>query len=253
MATYVEKFAGYIADVPKVIFKRCDGKKFLFDELTAATVTPQINTTEINAGWSLFPVAVLPGQSTFEMNITSGKFDADLFAMANKTDYADNAEYALPTAERHEIDSNHQITLIETPIAGSVAIRGMEEVDTAPSKLGEFQVNAETKKVTFYETEEGTIEVIYDYVKEAEEAIITNKESAIGEATAIWPVYGSGDDCTESSIIGYYVVKVFRARITTVPGLDTSYKSAATFNFVLSALDAKRNDEGCYSTAYFKK
>lgn len=64
MATYVEAFRGYVADVPKVIFKRCDGRKFLFDELTAATVTPTINTTEINAGWSLFPVAVLPGQST---------------------------------------------------------------------------------------------------------------------------------------------------------------------------------------------
>ena len=33
MATYVEKFAGYIADVPKIIFRRCDGKKFIFDEL----------------------------------------------------------------------------------------------------------------------------------------------------------------------------------------------------------------------------
>ena len=47
-----------------MIFKRCDGRKFYFDELTAATVTPTIQTTEINAGWSLFPVAVLPGQST---------------------------------------------------------------------------------------------------------------------------------------------------------------------------------------------
>lgn len=54
MATYVEKFGGYVADVPKVIFKRCDGKKFLFDELTAATVTPTINTTEIKfQHWSL--------------------------------------------------------------------------------------------------------------------------------------------------------------------------------------------------------
>ena len=26
---------------------------FYFDELTAATVTPQVNYTEINAGWSL--------------------------------------------------------------------------------------------------------------------------------------------------------------------------------------------------------
>jgi hypothetical protein len=53
MATYVEALKGYVADVPKVIFKRCDGRKFLFDELTAATVTPQMNPMEINAGWSL--------------------------------------------------------------------------------------------------------------------------------------------------------------------------------------------------------
>ena len=252
MATYVEAFRGYVADVPKVIFKRCDGRKFLFDELTAATVTPTINTTEINAGWSLFPVAVLPGQSTFEMSITSGKFDADLFSMANATEYEQNNAYELDTSERHEIDASHQITLLETPVAGSVSIRGMEEVESNPD-AGEFTVDASTKKITFNEAEVGTIEVVYATLKSVYEAIITNKEAAIGEATAIWPVYGSGDDCTESSIIGYYVVKVFRARITTVPGMDTSYKSAATFQFTLSALDAKRNDEGCYSTAYFKK
>ena len=173
--------------------------------------------------------------------------------MANATDYQSNANYAMPTSERHEIDANHQITLLETPIDGSVSIRGMEEVDTAPTKAGEFQVNAETKKVTFYETEEGTIEVIYDYAKAVQEAIIDNKSSAIGEASCVWPVYGSGDDCSESAIIGYYIVKVFRARITTAPGFDSSYKSAATFQFTLSAMDAKRNDEGAYSAAYFKK
>ena len=252
MATYVEKFAGYIADVPKVIFKRCDGKKFLFDELTAATVTPQMNPMEINAGWSLFPVAVLPGQSTFEMSITSGKFDADLFSMANATEYAENQTYAMPTVERHEIAQSH-ITLLETPIEDSVSIRGMEEVDSQPTETGKFYVDYENKTINFNSAEEGTIEVLYEYEKAVYEAIIDNKSSAIGECSCIWPVYGSGDDCTDSAIIGYYVVKVFRARITTVPGMDTSYKSAATFNFVLSALDAKRNDEGAYSSAYFRK
>ena len=48
----------------------------------------------------------------------------------------------------------------------------------------------------------------------------------------IW--YGSGDDCSEAGVIGYYIVKVFRARITQVPGMDTSYKSAATLTEMLS-------------------
>ena len=115
-------------------------------------------------------------------------------------------------------------------------------------------VKIDGKKITFSGDDSiDFVDVVYKYVKEVQEAIITNKESAIGECSAIWPVYGSGDDCSESSIIGYYIVKVFRARITTVPGLDTSYRNAATFNFELTALDAKRNDEGAYSTAYYKK
>ena len=145
----------------------------------------------MNAGWSLFPVAVLPGQSTFELSITSGKFDADLFAMANATDYkiADGgteeghtARYALPRTERHDIDANHQITLLETPVEDSVFIRGMAEVDANPA-AGEFVVDATTKKVTFNEAETGTVEVIYDSLIDAYEAVITNKEAAIGEAS----------------------------------------------------------------------
>ena len=132
-----------------------------------------------------FHVAVLPGQSTFELSITSGKFDADIFSMANATEYVENATYAMPTSERHEIASN-KITLNETPIEGSVAIRGMTEVDAAPTEAGTFQVDG--KDVKFSSGEEGTIEVIYDYEKSVYEAIIDNKSSAIGEASCIWPV-----------------------------------------------------------------
>ena len=47
MAQYVKEFNGYIADVPKMFFKRCDGHVFVFDELTQASVTPNIQYTEI--------------------------------------------------------------------------------------------------------------------------------------------------------------------------------------------------------------
>ena len=172
-----------------------------------------------------FPVAVLPGSSTFEMNFTSGKFDADLFAMANKTEFSQNSNYELDTSERHEPDANHEIELLQTPVADSIYIAGMEATDEQTVASGKYKVDG--KKITFSADDDiDFVDVIYAYVKEVQEAIITNKESAIGEAAAIWPVYGSGDDCTESSIVGYYVVKVFRARITTIPGMDTSYKSA---------------------------
>lgn len=49
-STYVEKFGGYVADVPKMFFRRCDNRVFKFDELTQATVTPNIQTIDIQAG-----------------------------------------------------------------------------------------------------------------------------------------------------------------------------------------------------------
>lgn len=256
MATYNANLRGYVADVPKVIFRRCDGHAYAFDELATATVSADIQTTDITGGWSLFPLAVLPGASTFTLNFTSAQFDTDLFSMANKTaagDYQTNANYEMDTKERHTPDQNHQITLIETPVAGTIFIAGLEEVTGSGTiTAGKYLVNG--KQITFSADDDiDFVDVIYKYVKEVKELIVTNKESAIGEATCIWPVYGSGDDCSQSDIIGYYIVRVFRARITQIPGMDTSYKSAATFTFELQALDAKRNDEGCYSTAYWKK
>ena len=53
MAVYAKEFGGYIADVPHMWFRRCDGRTFYFDELTQASVAPQTNFTEVNAGWSL--------------------------------------------------------------------------------------------------------------------------------------------------------------------------------------------------------
>lgn len=166
-----------------------------------------------------------------------GQFDADLFAMANKVVYEQNTGYALDTQERHTPDANHQIDLLYTPIEGSVFIAGMEPITTQSGTVtaGHYLING--KKLTFSADDDiDFVDVIYQYspyadatqdekaagLKTVYEAIVTNKESAIGECSAIWPVYGSGDDCTESAIVGYYVVKVFRARITTIPGLDTS-------------------------------
>lgn len=56
MSTYIAAYKGYIADVPRVWFRRCDGRIFYFDEITQANASPNVQYTEINAGWSLFPM-----------------------------------------------------------------------------------------------------------------------------------------------------------------------------------------------------
>lgn len=251
MATYVDAYKGYIADVPEVWFKRCDGKIFHFDEVTQASVNPQTNFTEVNAGWSLYPVAYLPGQSTMEISMTSGQFNADLFAMANNRNFAQKEagnEYTTFVTEHLTVDdTDHSVTLTKTPVADSVYVRGLNEGTTTT----DFTVSG--SKVTFADTTQtGEVEVSYETtIADAQVIEIDNKAAAIGEAIMKWPVYASGEDCTDSAIKGYVLMKVYRCRVTTMPGFDTSYKSAATNAVTWSAMDAKRDDGAVYNIAYY--
>ena len=140
---------------------------------------------DINAGWSIFPAATLPGQSTFEMSLTSGEFNAELFSMANKEEYA-NDDFAVPQTEWLTLDANKQLTLKHTPIAGSVSIKGMEEASTAAE--GKFTVT--DNKITFDDADvtTDTIEVSYDFNEKMEQILIDNKSSAIGECVLEYPV-----------------------------------------------------------------
>lgn len=254
MSTYVKAYGGYIADVPRLWFKRCDGRIFYFDELTQATVTPQVNYTEVNAGWSLYPVAYLPGQGTFEMQITSGKFEADLFAMTNATNFVENTAYRMPMTETLSVGAENKVELAHVAVEGSVSISGMEETDGEVA-TGKFKVTADGSKttVTFFAGDiADTVTISYEYNETVQEANIDNKSSAMGEAVLKYPVYGSGDDCTDSSIIGYLMMRVYKARVTAQPGLDGSYKTASTYQFTLAAMDAKRPDEATYSIAYIR-
>lgn len=200
----------------------------------------------------MFPVAYLPGQSTFEMNVTSGKFEADLFTMTNATNFEENTEYETPITERLVVAEGLTVTLTNEPIEGSVSIPGLVLGESAAA--GTFAASGTT--VTFAEGDAAvgdTIAVSYMFTQTVQEANIDNKSSAIGEAIMVYPVYGSGDDCSESAIVGHVYLKVYRARITGQPGLDGSYKTASTFQFTLSAMDAKRPDEAVYSLAYVRK
>lgn len=304
--TYVKSFNGYIADVPKMWFKRCDGSVFYFDELTDASVTPNVEYMDVSAGWSVFPVAQLPGQSTFEMSITTAKFDADLFSMANATKFeekdfevpitetlkikkiagteADEDEGVQATQDQYYVELSHAAATATVdskfnPGGTSVSIRNLTSVaskdDLAADKFfyeyiagnpGDESTEATEESirvwlgstegettVNSYEIAEGKeIVVSYRYINKAMVTEIDNKSSAVGEAVLVYPVYASGDNCTESSIIGHVYMTVYRARFTQMPGLDGSYKSASTYQFTLSAMDAKRADDACYSIAYIE-
>lgn len=196
----------------------------------------------------------LPGQSTFEMQITSGKFEADLFAMTNATKFVENTKYEMPMTETLSVTGENKVELAKKAVAGSVSIAGMTETSDEVA-TGTFKVEESGDKtsITFFAGDiADTVVVSYMYEETVQEANIDNKSAAMGEALMKYPVYGSGDDCTDSSIIGYVMLRVYKCRVTAQPGLDGSYKQASTFQFTLAAMDAKRADEACYSIAYVR-
>lgn len=215
------------------------------------------------------PVAQLPGTATFEMSITSGKFQSDLFEMSSGVNFATNATYEKPVVEHLTPSAEGKIVLSHVPAATSISIAGLEEVASSTALTsGHYKLDPSDdtgKTVMFYigdstanppvpgDVDTGTqIEVIYSYVVSAEEAKFDNMESTMGEAIAEYPVYASGDNCNSASIIGYLYVRIFRCRATQKPGFDSSYKNAATFSIMLAAMDAKRDDRKAYSIAYIQ-
>ena len=157
------------------------------------------------------------------MQITSGKFEADLFVMTNSTQFTANATYQMPATEVHTLTQAGTCTLANTPVANSISITGFHETASTPTAgSGEFKI--ENKTLTFApEDVDGQITISYMYETTAQEANIDNRSSAIGEAVLVYPVYGDAADCNiQSSIIGHVIMKVYKARITAQPGLDGS-------------------------------
>jgi hypothetical protein len=194
------------------------------------------------------------------MSCTSGKFEADLFVMTNATKFEENTAYEMPATERIDLAADAVEFELARKLAEDkdgnpiISIAGMELGDAAAAGVFTVDNTGDKAKITIVAGDLGDHVVVnYSYIETVQEANIDNKSSAIGEAIMQYPVYGSGDDCTESAIVGYVNLKVYRARVTGQPGMDGSYKSASTYQFTLSAMDAKRADEAVYSIAYVAK
>ena len=255
MANYVKEQNGYVADVPNVYFKRCDGKLFYYDELTAASLTPNNENFEITGGQGLYPLAFIPSGNSLEAQFTSAQFNMNLFEMANATSAVEEADFLRYKSTLVDVSTNAASIRDASVIATSVQINGLTLTDEAP-KSGEFkaQVSDGSLNLTFFagDIADGTtIRIMYQATEAATTVdVLTDSASARGELTMEWPVYSSGTDCTESSTKGFVVATVYRARITTLPGFDSSYKSASTNSITMSALDPKRADKKMYSVRW---
>ena len=71
-----------------------------------------------------------------------------------------------------------------------------------------------------------------------------------GECVLKYPVYKSGNDCSENNIKGFVIIKIYKAYIKERAGFDSSYKRAHQFRLSLEALEAGRKDGSNYAIAF---
>lgn len=126
-------------------------------------------------------VAVLPGTSSLEASCTVANFTTELFELAEAVDMEEDATLEQYVTEILEPAGGTTLTLGQTPVAGSVSIRGLE-ADT------DFTVTGTTVTLTEATTAE-TVTVSYRVlVTGGSKMVIDNKSSAVGTAYFKYPV-----------------------------------------------------------------
>lgn len=252
MALYVPEYEGYIADVPNLLFERCDGKRFYFDELDSFSATQNANVLTINGGQSNFPLAQIDTDKTFELTFGSAKFTLAMFEMANAADIHKN-DIGVLDGGLYEVEAGLKITLPFETQENSIYIAGMEQDSTAAAGKFSVAVTAATAQadgatvITFVAddvTAGDTVLVTYRrrVVNGQVVDINSNSTTARGSVSVLWPIYSSGTDCTEASQKGQLILEISRVRVTALPGFSNSYKQNSVNEITVSAMDPKRAD-----------
>lgn len=128
MAVYMEKYDGYIADNPNIDFERCDGTVFSYDEVNTSSMSNTSNALTITGGQGNYPLAYIETDKAQEFTFASSLFTMDMFTMANAVK-AIEGDVGTQETKRYEVGSGLKITLPFEVQAGSVKIRGLEEVE----------------------------------------------------------------------------------------------------------------------------
>lgn len=195
---YIEKYDGYIADVPNIEFIRCDGTVFAYDELTSASMTAGHNMITITGGQGNFPLAYIDTDSTLELTFESAKFQTEIFEMANGVSTV-TGDFGAFESNRYDVETGLKVTLPFEVQTGSVYVRGLEEASSGAA--GKYTVAITTSAaavdgetvITFYEgdvTVGQTIRVGYKrrIIDAAKVPVLTTSTTAKGELWSHWPL-----------------------------------------------------------------
>jgi len=195
---YIEKYNGYLADVPNIEFVRCDGTVFAYDELNSASMTAGHNMITITGGQGNFPLAYIDTDSTLEFTFESSQFTLEIFEMANGVTQ-EAGDFGMLESNRFDVETGLKINIPYEVKEGSVVIRGLTEDSAAATgkyKVTITQSGADTDGKTVIEFYEGdvtvgqVVRVAYQrrVVGSSKVPVKTTSTTAKGSLFAHWPL-----------------------------------------------------------------
>lgn len=257
---YIEKYNGYLADVPNIEFVRCDGTVFAYDELNSASMTAGHNMITITGGQGNFPLAYIDTDSTLEFTFESSQFTLDIFEMANGATQ-EQGDFGIFESGRYDVETGLKINIPYEVKEGSVYIRGMTEAQAAAA--GKYAVAitaaaAATSGKTVITFNSGdvtvgqTVRVAYQrrVVGASKVPVKTTSTTAKGSLFAHWPIYSDGTSCADAAVKGILHLYVPRVRVTALPGFSNSYKQATTTSLTFAAMDPKLGSKQMYDLVF---
>ena len=257
---WIDKYQGFMADVPDITFIRCDGTAFSYDTLTSASMTHNHNTITITGGTGSFPLAYIDTDSSLEFTFECAEFNLDIFEMANGVSI-DEGDFGSYESGRYAVETGNKITLPFEVKANSIKIRGLVEDSTAAAGKFATAITPSTASVegktviTFHNTDASvgdTIRVVYQrrIVSGARVPVLTTSTTAKGSLYANWNIYSDGADCKDATVRGILHLVIYRVRVTALPGFNSSYKTAGTNSLTFAAMDARRADKKMFDLIY---
>ena len=257
---WIDKYQGFMADVPDITFIRCDGTAFSYDTLTSASMTHNHNTITITGGTGSFPLAYIDTDSSLEFTFECAEFNLDIFEMANAVDI-EEGDFGSYESGMYAVETGVKINLPFEVKSGSVKIRGLVEDSAAAAGKFAVAITASTASVegkTEITLDSGdatvgdTIRVVYQrrIVNGARVPVLTTSTTAKGSLYANWNIYSDGASCADATIKGILHLVIYRVRVTALPGFSNSYKQASTNSLTFAAMDARRPDKKMFDLIY---
>ena len=257
---WLDKYKGFLADVPNITFVRCDGTAFSYDALSSASMTHNHNTITITGGQGAFPLAYIDTDSTLEFQFESAEFNLDIFEMANAVTI-EEGDFGAYESRRCAVETGLKINLPFEVKDGSVIIRGMQLGESVAAGKYTVAITASAadtagKTVITFNTGDvavgDEVRVVYQrrIIGAAKVPVKTTSTAAKGSLFADWPIYSDGANCADAAIKGILHMIIYRCRVTAMPGFNNSYKGASTNGLTFAAMDARRADKKMFDIIY---